>query len=50
MIQEKLPQVERNLYTFEANKATDPSGLVVKLVSRCIQCIEYGKANTSGKK
>jgi hypothetical protein len=49
-IQEKLPQVERKLYTFEANQATEPSGLVVKLVSRCIQCIEYGKASTSGNK
>jgi hypothetical protein len=49
-IQENFPQVERKLYTFKANQETEPSGLVVKLVSRCIQCIEYGKANTSGNK
>ena len=49
-IQEKFPQVERKLYTFEANEATEPSGLVVQLVSRCIQCFKYGKASTYGKK
>jgi hypothetical protein len=43
-IQERLPQVEKKLYIFEANEATEPSGLVVQLVSRCIQCVEYGKA------
>jgi hypothetical protein len=49
-IQEKLPQVERKLYTFEVNEATEPSRLVVKLVSKCIQCIEYGKTSTSRNK
>jgi hypothetical protein len=49
-IQERLPQVEKKLYIFEANEATEPSGLVVQLVSRCIQCVEYGKASTSGNK
>ena len=49
-IQEKLPRVERKLYTFEANQATESSGLVVKLVSRCIQCIKSGKASTSRSK
>jgi hypothetical protein len=52
-IQLNLPQVERKLYTlytFEANKSIEPSGLVVKLVSRCIHCVEYGKEITSGNK
>jgi hypothetical protein len=49
-IQEKMPWVERKLYTFEANEATEPSGLVVKLVSKRIQCIEYGKTSTSRRK
>jgi hypothetical protein len=49
-IQERLPQIENKLYTFEANEATKPSGLVVQLVSRCIQCVEHGKASTFGNK
>jgi hypothetical protein len=49
-IQERLPQVEKNLYTFEVNEAVEPSRLVVKLVSKCIQCIEYEKTSTSGNK
>jgi hypothetical protein len=49
-IQEKLPQVERKLYTFEVNEATEPSRLVVKLLSKCIQCVEYGKTSTSERK
>jgi hypothetical protein len=43
-IQDRLPHIEKKLYIFEANEATKPSGLVVQLVSRCIQCVEYGKA------
>ena len=49
-IQERLPQVEKKLYIFEANETTEPFGLVVQLVSKCIQCVEYGKASTSGNK
>jgi hypothetical protein len=49
-IQENLPQVERKLYIFEANEATKPFGLVVQLVNKCIQCVEYGKASISGNK
>ena len=49
-IQERFPQIENKLYIFEANEATAPSGLVVQLVSRCIQCVKYGKANTYGNK
>jgi hypothetical protein len=46
-IQEKLPQIERKLYTFEAKEATEPSRLVVQLLSKCIQCVEYEKTSTS---
>jgi hypothetical protein len=49
-IQERFPQIEKKLYIFEANEATAPSGLVLQLVSRCIQCVEYRKANTYGNK
>jgi hypothetical protein len=48
-IQEILPQIENKLYTFEANEATKPFGLVVQLVSRCIQYVKYGKDITSRK-
>jgi hypothetical protein len=47
-IQDMLPHIENKLYIFEANETTELSGLVVQLVSRCIQCVEYGKAITSG--
>jgi len=49
-IEEKLPQLEKKLYTFEANNLTKPSRLVAQLVGRCIECIEQGKGNTSGNK
>ena len=49
-IQERFPRIENKLNIFEANETSAPSGLVVQLVSRCIQCVEYGKANTYGNK
>jgi hypothetical protein len=48
--QERFPHLEKKLYIFVANEEIEPSGLVVQLVSRFIQCVEYGKANTSGNK
>ena len=47
---ERFSKIENKLYISEANEATAPSGLVVQLVSSCIQCVEYGKANTYGNK
>jgi hypothetical protein len=49
-VEDKLPHIERNFYTFEANDTTEPSRLVVQFVGRCIQCIEKGKANMSWNK
>jgi len=49
-IHDKLPHIEKKLYIFEANETTEPSVLVVQLVSKCIQCVKHGKANTSGNK
>ena len=49
-IKDKLPHIENKLYIFKANETTKPSRLVVQLVSKCIQCVEHGKANTSGNK
>jgi hypothetical protein len=45
-IEERLPQLEKKLYTFEANNQTEPSRLVAQFVERCIKCIEQGKGNT----
>jgi hypothetical protein len=49
-IQEKLPQVERKLFTFKVNETIEPSRFVVRLLDRCNQCIEHEKANTTGSK
>jgi hypothetical protein len=49
-VEDKLPHIERKFYTFEANDTTEPSRLVVQFVGRCVQCVEQGKANTSGNK
>jgi hypothetical protein len=49
-MQDKLPHIEKKLYTFEAKDTTEPSRLVVQFVGRCVQCVEQGKANTSGNK
>jgi hypothetical protein len=34
--QDRLPHIEKKLYIFEANETTDPSRLLMQLVSRCI--------------
>jgi hypothetical protein len=47
-IGERLPQLEKKCYIFEANDQTEPSKLITQLVERCINCIEQGKGNTSG--
>jgi hypothetical protein len=49
-MQDKLPHIEKKIYTFEAKDTTEPSRLVVQFIGRCVQCVEQGKANTSGNK
>jgi hypothetical protein len=49
-MEDRLSHIENNLYTFEANDTTEPSRLVVQFVGRYVQCVEQGKANTSGSK
>jgi hypothetical protein len=49
-MEDRLPHLENKLYTFEANDTTEPSRLVVQFVGKCVQCVEQGKANTSGNK
>jgi hypothetical protein len=47
-MEDRLPQLEKKLYIFEANNLAEPSRLVVQFVSRCIECIGQGKGSTSG--
>jgi hypothetical protein len=47
-MEDRLPQLEKKLYIFEANDFTEPSRLVVQFVSRCVECIGQGKGSTSG--
>jgi hypothetical protein len=49
-MEDRLPHLEKKLYTFEANDTTEPSRLVVQFVGKCVQCVEQRKANTSGNK
>jgi hypothetical protein len=49
-IQEKLPRVERRLFTFEVHETIEPLKFVVELLNRCNQCIEHGKASTTGSR
>jgi hypothetical protein len=49
-MEDRLPHIEKKLSTFEANDTAEPSRLVVKFVGRGVQCIEQGKASTSGNK
>jgi hypothetical protein len=49
-MEERLPQLEKKLYIFEAKNLTDPSRMVVQFVSRCIKCIKQGKSGIIGNK
>jgi len=49
-MEDRLPHIEKKLYTFEANDTTEPSRLVVQFVGKCVQCVEQGRANTSRNK
>jgi hypothetical protein len=42
-IQEKLPQIQKKMFSFELNERIEPSRFVVALMDRCTQCIEQGK-------
>jgi hypothetical protein len=49
-MEDRLPHIEKKLYTFEANDTTEPSRLVVQFVGRCVQCVEQGKPTHLGNK
>jgi hypothetical protein len=49
-IQEKFPQIQRKIFTFEVNEKIEPSRFMVALMDRCTQCIEHGKESIDGRK
>jgi len=49
-MQDNFPHIENKLYTFEANDTIEPYRIVVQLIGKCVQCVEQGKASTSGNK
>jgi hypothetical protein len=46
-IEDRLPQLQRKLYLFEAKDVTEPSRLLVQFLSRCVKCLEQGEGSTS---
>jgi hypothetical protein len=49
-IQEKMPQIQKKLFSFEVNERIEPSRFVIALMDRCTQCIELGKESVAGSK
>jgi hypothetical protein len=46
-IEDRLPQLQKKLYLFEAKDVTKPSRVVGQFISRCVECLERGKGSTS---
>jgi hypothetical protein len=46
-IENKLPQLQKKLYLFEAKDVAEASRLLVQFLSRCVECLERGKGSTS---
>jgi hypothetical protein len=49
-MEDRLPHIEKRLYTLEENDTTEPSRLVVHFVGRCVQCVDQGRVGTSRNK
>jgi hypothetical protein len=49
-MEERLPQLARDCYSFEANCQVEPSRLISLLVERCVTCIEHARGQASGTK
>jgi hypothetical protein len=49
-IQEKLPLVQKKVFSFELNENIEPSRFVIALMEMCTQFNEQSKASTSGTK
>jgi hypothetical protein len=49
-IQEKLPQIQKKLFSFKVNERIEPSSFTIALMDRCTEFIELGKTSVSGRK
>jgi hypothetical protein len=49
-IQEKLPLVQKKMFSFELNEKIEPSRFVVALMDMCTQFNEKRKASVAGRK
>jgi hypothetical protein len=46
-VEEKLPRLVKDCYTFEANNQAEPSKLISQLVEKCVICTEQAKRQDS---
>ena len=46
-IEDRLPQLQKKFYLFEAKDVTEPSRLLVQFLSRCVKCLDKGEGSTS---
>jgi hypothetical protein len=49
-IQEKLPQVQKKMFSFELNEKIEPSRFMVALMDMCTQFNEQRKVSVAGRK
>jgi hypothetical protein len=49
-MEDRLPQLARDFYSFEANCQEEPSRLISQLVERCVTCTENARGQASGTK
>jgi len=49
-MEERLPQLAPDCYSFEANCQAEPSRLISRLVERCVTCTEHARGQASGTK
>jgi hypothetical protein len=49
-MEERLPQLARDCYSFEANCQVEPSRLISWLVERCVTCTKHARGQASGTK
>jgi hypothetical protein len=49
-MEDRLSQLARDCYSFEANCQAEPSRLISRLVERCVTCTEHARGQASGTK
>jgi phosphopantothenate synthetase len=47
-MEDMLPQLARDCYSFEANCQVEPSRLISRLVERCVTCTEHAQGQVFG--